>query len=97
MDIPEGSRIDYLRLYFYDTSAPFDSLAVFAIYDGLGGQSPLSSVNSSGSGGYGTSLTGFMGHTVDYENLAYVLQWSPAIADLGMRLCGLRVAYRLPL
>ena len=47
-------------------------------------------------GGYGTTLSTYLGHVVNTELNAYVLNWRPNQLGSAMRLCGLRVAYRLP-
>lgn len=95
LDLPQGSRIDYLRLYFYDTSAS-DSRAWVTIYDGAGGYVDVIGVNSSGTAGYGTTQSAYMGHIVNNSSNAYVLNWRPNVTGSTMMLCGLRVAYRLP-
>jgi hypothetical protein len=95
LDIPEGSRIDYLRIFYYDTSAS-DSYAWITSYDGAGGIGEIAFVSSSGNSGYGSALSSFVGGVVDYHDNSYVLNWRPNQTGGSMRLCGLRVAYRLP-
>jgi hypothetical protein len=95
LSLPQGSRIDYLRIYFFDTSAA-DSQAWVTVYDGVGGFTDLTVVSSAGTAGYGTALSPFVGHVVDNASRSYVLNWRPNAAGESMRLCGLRVAYRLP-
>ncbi len=96
LDLPEGSRIDYLRIFYYDTSSS-DSMAWITTYDGAGGWSDLTDVSSGGTGGYGTSLSSYVGDTVSNLNNAYVLNWRSNQTGSSMALCGLRVAYRLAL
>ena len=96
LDIPTGSRIDYLRLFFYDTSASASNAWV-TIYDGASGITDLTSVSSTGNTGYGTTLSAYVGHIVDNFNNSYVLNWRPNVTGNTMMLCGLRVAYRVPL
>ncbi len=95
LDLPYGSRVDYLRLYYYDTSSS-SSIAWITRYDSAGGFSDRTSVFSSGSGGYGTALSGYLGEVFDYVHYSYVLNWRPNQLGSSMQLCGLRVAYRLP-
>jgi hypothetical protein len=95
LDLPQGSRIDYLRIFYYDTSSN-DSRAWITTYDGEGGFSDLTDVDSSGNSGYGTALSDYVGHVVDTTNDSYVLNWRANQTGSTMRLCGLRVAYRLP-
>jgi len=96
LDIPTGSRIDYLRIYFYDANAT-NSTAWVTTYNGASGIVDIASASTSGSGGYGTNLGAYVGHVVDNGNNAYVLNWRPSVTGNTMMLCGLRVAYRLPM
>ena len=96
LNLPQGSRIDYLRLYYYDTDAANNSVANIRKYDASGNYTEITSVNSSGSGGYGTALGGLANHVVDNASGAYVLNWWPIVTGSTMQLCALRVAYRLP-
>lgn len=95
LDLPDGARIDYLRLYYYDTSAE-NSSAWITIYDGQGGLDDVTSVASTGNSGYGTTPSVLVEHVVNSEDYSYVLNWRPKVIGNTMRLCGLRVAYRLP-
>lgn len=94
LDLPQGARIDYLRIYYRDTSAA-NSRAWVTTYDGAGNFSDLTAVDSTGNGGYGTTLSPYVGHVVDKLNRSYVLNWRPEQTGASMQLCGLRVAYRL--
>jgi len=96
----EGSRRDCARSisgarYYRDTSAA-NSRAWVTTYDGAGNLSDLTAVDSTGNGGYGTTLSPYVGHVVDKLNSSYVLNWRPDQTGPSMQLCGLRVAYRLP-
>ena len=95
LDVPHGARIDYLRLFFYDASSA-NSRAWITSYNAQGVTTDLVAVNSSGSSGYGTILSAYLGHIVDTANHAYVLNWQANQLGKSMRLCGLRVAYRVP-
>ena len=94
LKLPEGARIDYLRLYTKDTSTN-DSTAWITVYDNAGQIVDLVSVDSSGSAGYGTTLSDYLGHVVDNRAHSYVLNWRPNQTGETMQLCGMRVAYRL--
>ena len=93
--IPDGSRIDYLRIYYYDTSGS-NSTAWVTNYDSAGNYTDVINVASTGSGGYGTQLSAYSGHVANTASRSYVLNWSAATNGSSMRLCGLRVAYRVP-
>jgi len=95
LDVPNGARIDYLRLLYYDRSS-VDSQAFITNYNAQGSFSDLIGVNSAGNSGYGYQISAYLGHVVDTEANAYVLNWRPNQLGSAMRLCGLRVAYRLP-
>jgi hypothetical protein len=95
LPIPNGSRIDYLRIYYYDTSSS-NSQAWVTTYNGAGGFSDLTTVSSAGNTGYGTMLSPFVNHIVDTANNSYVLNWRANQIGSTMRLCGMRVAYRDP-
>lgn len=95
LDIPHGVRIEYLRIYYYDTSA-LTSEAWVTQYDDEGGIYDVAYVASAGNAGYGTQLSDYLTHIVDLTNYSYVLNWRPNATGSTMQLCGLRVAYRLP-
>jgi hypothetical protein len=94
LDLPQGARIDYLRLYYRDTSAN-NSQAWITTYDAAGGFTDLTNVSSTGAAGYGTTLSPFVNHVVNNAARAYVLNWQPNQTGPSMQLCGLRVAYRV--
>lgn len=95
LDLPQGSRIDYLRLFYYDTNAS-DGQAQLRKYDGAGNLVDVSIVSSTGAAGYGTILSAYAGSIVDNMNGSYVLNWWPIATGSTMQLCGMRVAYRMP-
>jgi len=96
LDLPQGASIDYLRLYFYDTSTTANGTAFITIYDGAGGIDDLISVSSVGSAGYGYAVSDYVNHVVDNVNYAYVLNYSSGTPSSSVRLCGLRVMYYIP-
>ncbi len=93
--IPDGSRIDYLRIYYYDTSGS-NSTAWVTNYDSAGNFTDVTSAASTGNAGYGTQLSAYSGHVANTASRSYVLNWSAGTNGSSMRLCGLRVAYRVP-
>jgi hypothetical protein len=94
--LPQGSEIDYLRLYYYDENASVDMTAWITTYDGMGGVSDLVHVSSVGNPGYSYNISDFVGHIVDNATNSYVLNFAAHGTGDSLRLCGLRVAYRLP-
>ena len=95
LNIPHGARIDYLRLLYYDKSSA-NSQAYITSYNAQGAVNDLIGLSSSGNSGYGYQISAYLGHVVDTESHAYVLNWRANQRGSAMRLCGLRVAYRLP-
>jgi hypothetical protein len=95
LNIPAGARIDYLRLYYRDTSAS-NSTAWITTYDGAGAFTDLTNVSSAGNSGYGTTLSPLVSHVVNNASRSYSLNWQANQTGTSMQLCGLRVAYRLP-
>jgi len=95
LDIPDGARIDYLRIFYYDTDAS-NTQSWVTRYDDSGGASDIAYAPSTGTAGYGSALSSLIEHVVDNVNYNYVLNWRPIVNGTAMMLCGLRVAYRLP-
>lgn len=95
LEVPHGARIDYLRIFYYDTNAAA-TRGYITTYDAQGDTTDLVGVSSTGTAGYGTALSAYLGHIVDTEDNPYVLNWVPGAQGTTVRLCGLRVAYRLP-
>jgi hypothetical protein len=96
MDIPNGSVIKYLRIYYRDTNADAGVTGYITYFNpGISGID-LVNVSSSGSGGYGTALSKEITHTVDTSAFAYTLIGWPGINNNTVELCGMRVSYYAP-
>jgi hypothetical protein len=102
VQIPEGSLVEYLRIYYFDTNAS-DSTAWLTRYfedpldPGTLTFQDIAVVFSDGDSGYGTTVNDpAVAHEVDAYNNRYVLNWRPAVSGSSLQLCGLRIAYRLP-
>ncbi len=93
--LPDLSRIDYVRMYYYDASASYCT-GWLTVYDGQGGYSDLTSVTSANASGYGSYLSPFVNYIYDQTLEAFALVWSTADSSSAMRLCGFRIAYRVP-
>lgn len=94
LDLPDGSLVEYVRIYYYDIVAA-NSHVWLTRYDDGQAYSDVLYVGSTGSAGYGTALSAQSSHIVDNLAYAYVLNWRPDDLGPGLQLCGLRVAYRL--
>jgi hypothetical protein len=93
--LPEGSEIKYVRIYYQDTVAQ-DMTVWLTRYEPGQANLDLVSVQSSGSSGYGTTLSSLITQTVDLATYAYVLTWGTGTATSGNQICGVRVAYYAP-
>ena len=93
--LPQGSTIDTLRMYYYDTSAS-NSTAWFTVYDLYGVIVQEWAVSSSGNTGNSFNDTAQIGHVVDYSIYSYVINWRPVVAGTTMQLCGFRIFYETP-
>jgi hypothetical protein len=93
--LPEGSVIKYVRFYYMDTAAT-DMTVWLTRYEPGQANLDLTSVQSTGSGGYGTTLSPLITQTVDMATYAYVLTWGTSVATSANQLCGVRIAYYAP-
>jgi hypothetical protein len=94
--IPDASVIKYLRLYYNDTNAGTDLTAWLTRYQPGITSEDLVSVTSTGSSGYGTSLSVEITNTVDVTNWAYTVIIAPNANANTNQFCGIRVAYYAP-
>lgn len=92
--LPEDARIDYLRIFYYDDSSSYNQTAWITMYSTDHSFTDLTNVSSSGSPGYSTALSSYVGHVVNNRDNTYVLNWRPRLIGSDMRLLGMRVAYR---
>lgn len=74
-----------------------ESYAWVTSYNNNGGYSDITYVAFGTEPGYGTELSAYVGHVVNSADNSYVLNWRPNTLGSNLQLCGLRVAYRLPL
>ncbi len=94
MQLPPGAEIDFVRLYFYDTSTA-DARLYLTWYDSAGNYSDVVYVDSSGTSGYG-SAGAFTSYTVDPITQSINLVWRPNTPGASMALCGARIRYQAP-
>ncbi|MDF1521171.1 MAG: hypothetical protein P1P73_11935 [Brevefilum sp.] len=73
------------------------SYAWITTYNDQGGYDDITTVPVGTQIGYQTNLSSYIGHVVNNASDSYVLNWRPNYLGNGFQLCGLRVAYRLPL
>jgi hypothetical protein len=93
--LPDGAVIKYLRIYFLDTAAT-DMTAWITRYEPGQANLDLTGVQSTGTGGYGTTLSPAIAQVVDTATYAYVLTWATSVLGATNQICGVRVAYYAP-
>jgi hypothetical protein len=96
LQVPHGATLKYLRLYYDDSSTTTDLTAWITRYQPGVTSEDLTSLSSSGSSGYGTTLSPEITHTVDTANWAYTIIVAPNANAATNSLCGIRVAYYTP-
>jgi len=92
--LPDGARIDYLRIYYYDDSI-YNQTGYITTYKNDHSYEDLISASSSGAPGYGSALSSYSGHVVNNYTNTYVLNWRPRLFSGDMRLVRMRVAYKV--
>lgn len=99
LNLPDGSVIDYLYIDYYNTSET-NAEAYLSRYNNLGGYLDLVNMQTTMNGGYFSEQSSYIGNVVnsvvDNENYSYAINFRPNVNSDEMRLCGFRVAYRLP-
>jgi hypothetical protein len=95
LEIPDGSKIVLLRLYYDDTSADSISSWITRYNEAGTGFEDLVFAGSLGDGGHASSY-GNLDHIVDTYNWRYVLNVRLNSASSTLQVCGLRVMYYAP-
>lgn len=93
--LPNGSVVDTLRMYYYDTSAS-NTTGWFTIYDLYGDIIDEWSVSSNTNAGNSFTDSAPINHTIDYNVYNYVINWRPVVTGSTIQLCGFRVFYTPP-
>jgi len=93
--LPQGSHIDTLRMYYYDTNAS-NTTAWFTIYDLYGSIVNEWSVSSSTNAGNSFNDSVQISHTLDYSVYSYMINWRPVVVGSTIQLCGFRIFYTPP-
>jgi hypothetical protein len=96
INLPNGSVIKYLRIYYIDTNPSGYVNGYITAYEPGYSSSDLVSVSSTGSAGWGIAVSHEITHTVTNSYKAYTLIGWPTTNDNTVQLCGLRVAYYAP-
>jgi hypothetical protein len=93
--LPQGSWVDTMRMYYFDSSAT-DAAAWFSVYDLYGNLVQEWQVTSSGDSGNGFNDTALISHTIDYSLYSYAINWRPYVLGAEMQNCGFRLFYEPP-
>lgn len=94
LQLPQGTAIQGVRLYYYDMATP-GSVSVFVnSFDGAGGFTSLLTGASTVETGYSSEYFAF-GSPVIVDNLSQSLSLIASMAT-GLRFCGMRVFYDAP-
>lgn len=91
-ELPQGARVDTLRMYYSDTSAS-NTTAWFTVYDLYGAIVDEWSVSSSTSAGNSFNDSAAIDHVINYATYSYLLNWRPNVSGSTIQLCGFRVFY----
>ena len=95
VQVPQGSVVDTVRMYFDDTSGS-NTTGWFTIYDLYGEIVDEWAVSSSGDSGLSFADTDPIDHTVDYSTYSYMVNWRPVVTGSTLQLCGFRVFHDTP-
>lgn len=95
--LPEGSKVERLRMYYYDKSASQTTYGWFSKYDLYGTLVAEWGVTSLYSGGNSyDDVVISPTETIDYSAYSYVLNWRPGTVTNTLQLCGFRLFYTAP-
>ena len=95
--LPPDSTVTSLEMYYVDSSATYNGTMQFAEYnDGQNG-SYKSTLQTTGSSGWGKTTISGLSIPLDYANYSYVFYWDvSAAAGSQVELCGMRIGYTTP-
>lgn len=91
--LPQGAKVEAIRMYYKDESSAANCRGWFTVYDLYGALVQEWGVDSSGSSGNGLNGRDSINHTIDYLTYSYVLNWRPNEIGSTMQLHGFRIFY----
>jgi len=98
LQIPDGSEIDFLRVFFYDNDSTNDVGAYLWSFDDAGDSDLIASAQGTGTPGFSSAGSGFFSHIVDTVNESLVVRVElESGSDGNLRACGVRLRYTPPL
>jgi len=94
LTLPQGARVEYIRMYFYDTNASYTMGGWFSKYN-LYGELIQEWYVTSVDGGYNYSDVPITpNETINYNAYSYVLNMRPVGTGSNLMFCGFRVFYQ---
>lgn len=91
IQVPNGSIIDYLRVYYIDNDAVNDVDALLYEFDGGGSFRQIADARGSGTPGAGSAGSGLFHHMVDNANHSLVVRIANHGTDSSLAACRVRL------
>ncbi len=94
LNLPNGVKVEYLRMYYYDADPAKATIGWLTKYDLLG-----DIVNEWGVSSEDDFVKPYRDvlitptETIDYSVYSYVLNWQPVTTNSNLQLCGFRIFY----
>ncbi len=98
LDLPQGAKIEWLRMAYYDNDPAHATTGWFTKYNLYGevvNEWGVSSVDTPSKYSYSDVLI-TPTETIDYGSYSYLLNWRPSALSSNLQLCGFRLFYSLP-
>lgn len=95
VQLPQGTLVDTLRIYYFDTSDS-NTTAWFTVYDLYGDLVQEWSVSSNTVSGNSFNDSAQINHVVDYSVYSYMVNWRPIVTGSTIQLCGFRIFHDPP-
>jgi hypothetical protein len=96
VSLPNGVRIEFLRIYYYDNDPGNATTGWFTKYDMYGNIVKEWNVQSADGGNGYRDVAISPAEVLDYGNFSYVINWRPGIIGSNLQLCGFRLFYYQP-
>jgi hypothetical protein len=94
--LPQGAKVEWLRMYYYDADPTDFTTGWFTKYDLYGSLVQEWSVKSLDGGNGYQDVEISPTESIDYTGFSYVLNWRPNAITSSLQLCGFRLFYTAP-
>jgi hypothetical protein len=91
--LPNGTKVEWLRMYYYDNDPAVTMNGWFTKYDLYGSIVQEWSMSSVDGGNMYTDVLITPTQTIDYGAFSYVINWRPVGTGANLQLCGFRIFY----